>query len=161
MPLRSGKRREENWKLQGKKILIHRSGRIREVETAGDQDVPVMVLPFFNVSHGSDKMAAQSRSVFQAHHQKDLSGVNAPQEKLVPHVESICWSSGRLLSVLENTIAGANQDKQLLQELMTKVYCMEEKARWNVSIKDEVTTFSLHPLPLHYLYKKNDSAKKC
>ncbi|CAM6029524.1 unnamed protein product [Sphagnum balticum] len=60
----------------------------REVETAGDQDVPVMVLPFLNVSHGSDKMAAQSRSVFQAH-QKDLSGVNAPQEKLVPHVESI------------------------------------------------------------------------
>jgi hypothetical protein len=40
----------------------------REVETAGDQDVPVMVFPFFNVSHGSDKMAAQSRSVFQAHH---------------------------------------------------------------------------------------------
>lgn len=61
----------------------------REVETAGDQDVPVMVLPFLNVSHGSDKMAAQSRSVFQAHLQKDLSGVNAPQEKLVPHVESI------------------------------------------------------------------------
>jgi hypothetical protein len=37
---------------------------------------------------------------------------------------------------------------------------MEEKARRNVSIEDEVTTFSLHLLPLHYLYKKNDSAKK-
>lgn len=56
----------------------------REVETAGDQDVPVMVLPFLNVSHGSDKMAAQSRSVFQAHYQKDLSGVNAPRRSLYP-----------------------------------------------------------------------------
>jgi hypothetical protein len=42
---------------------------------------------------------------------------------------------------------------------MMKVYSMEEKSRRNVSIEDEVTTFSLHPLPLHYLYKKNDSTK--
>jgi hypothetical protein len=56
----------------------------REVETAGDQDVPVTVLPFFKVSHGSDKMAAQSRSVFQAHYQKDLSCECTPGEACTP-----------------------------------------------------------------------------